>query len=117
SVGEVADELNVKKIVRRPVDLDSRHVVLHRDRHIAISRFRHLAPPIFRKPCSASGGLQDGELAGFAQGNSACQKPIAALNIRHASGGEEPMDFAITEEHRMMVDSVRQFREKELMPL
>jgi acyl-CoA dehydrogenase len=27
------------------------------------------------------------------------------------------MDFAITEEHRMMVDSVRQFREKELMPL
>ena len=27
------------------------------------------------------------------------------------------MDFAISEEHRMMVDSVRQFREKELMPL
>src|SRR6202166_3486606 len=31
--------------------------------------------------------------------------------------GRSLMDFAITEEHRMMVDSVRQFREKELMPL
>ena len=27
------------------------------------------------------------------------------------------MDFAISEEHRMMLESVRQFREKELMPL
>jgi len=27
------------------------------------------------------------------------------------------MDFAVTEEHRMMLDSVKQFREKELMPI
>jgi hypothetical protein len=32
---------------------------------------------------SLADGLEDGEVTGFAQGNSACQKARAALNIRH----------------------------------
>src|SRR5258708_1533374 len=103
--------------MRRSVDLDPRHVILHRDRHLPISCMRHLALPSCLNRAPRVRAYRMAKFPVLLKAIPLAKNPAPrSIFVTHI-GWEESMDFAITEEHRMMVDSVRQFREKELMPL